>query len=1033
MANAALMDLGPIYQAAGAEWNVDPMLLQAVAGQESGGTANPDLARSTAGAQGRMQLMPATAHALGVTDTSDPVQNIYGGAKYLSQQLDKYGAPELALAAYNAGPGRVDEYLAGRGSLPGETVAYVPGIARRYQAFAGSQQNGQQGTQQAAPVSAPANDDGGATQRLTQALAGLQQGSTPSPGADPTESPPAPANDPFSRAMSAAQAAIAVPGSGSPGNGPGSVPASAATPASASGGAAAPVTVSADAMDPFSQAMRAATKASMPASSTPGVAPLSSTPSPGGITVPAGDPRLQANDGSTAYRNADGSYTLMPAASGGGSAGTPAPSLQAETGYKVPYLGIQLPSATNLAEGAGHAVLGASRALYSAIDAGNKAVPIAGQDLGGLINPQAALSNLDAENKAYQASGVGNTPAGMIGDLIGQTAVTLPAFGPIAGSAAGTVGLGAAARAVGRSVVAAGDAVSPLLGGALRGTGNLLSGTAAMPDNAVLNAAVRPASLAVNGAVQGAGVNALSGDPDNGLVNNLIAGAGAGALLGPVGAGVAAGAGRVATGVKALVQPFTAGGRSAIADNALGRMAMGGPLTPDAATYVAGSTPTLAQATANPGLAGAERAVASVRPNPFINQSAINQDAREGLVATLRGSPADIAAAENARDTTALPAITQAVANAAGPADTAPVVQAIDGILAGPQGQRDAVQRALGAVRGKLVTAATPFPDRVNTAMAPVMDTLTNTPGAMNDAGLWDARDALIAAQKGATPADTLARLNGLSSSNPTFQAAIDQARASVGNAGGLQTDAAQLYGVRKAIGDALSPLAANAGSDAQLAASELQTIKGRLDTAIEGAAPGFRNAIDAYAAASRPIDAMQYLQSRNFTSADGTITMAKVKGVLDDIQKQQALPGPRDAKSIPQSTVDGLQGLYDDLLRQNASRLGMQPGSNTFQQLATSGAMAGMGAPLAGVAHAVGSIPVLGNALTSSIGRAYAAQNEPIMTEVVNRLLNPDAGASVLRKAQDLAAIRDAGPAGANLLLTAPGVNALMGGRTQR
>jgi hypothetical protein len=120
---------GPIFEAAAREWNVDPRLLRAVATQESGGNPN---ARSRAGAVGVMQLMPGTAKDLGVTDLTNAEQSIYGGAKYLSQMLDRYKRPELALAAYNAGPGRVDAFLKG-GALPDETLKYVPAVKAHFE------------------------------------------------------------------------------------------------------------------------------------------------------------------------------------------------------------------------------------------------------------------------------------------------------------------------------------------------------------------------------------------------------------------------------------------------------------------------------------------------------------------------------------------------------------------------------------------------------------------------------------------------------------------------------------------------------------------------------------------------------------------------------------------------------------------------------------------------------------------------------------------------------------------------------------
>ncbi|MDP1908451.1 MAG: lytic transglycosylase domain-containing protein, partial [Hyphomicrobium sp.] len=102
--------------------------LRAVMRAESAGDVR---AISSAGAIGLMQIMPATwaelrvRHRLG-RDPYDPRDNILAGAAYLREMYDRYGSPGF-LAAYNAGPGRYEEYLAGR-PLPAETRAYVAAL-----------------------------------------------------------------------------------------------------------------------------------------------------------------------------------------------------------------------------------------------------------------------------------------------------------------------------------------------------------------------------------------------------------------------------------------------------------------------------------------------------------------------------------------------------------------------------------------------------------------------------------------------------------------------------------------------------------------------------------------------------------------------------------------------------------------------------------------------------------------------------------------------------------------------------------------
>ncbi|MBS1706824.1 MAG: lytic transglycosylase domain-containing protein [Armatimonadetes bacterium] len=117
-------------QEAAARYGLDPALFEALIGTES--DFRPDLV-SNKGAQGLAQLMPETARSLGVRDPFNPDQNLDGGAKYLAQMMRQFNNnPELALAAYNAGPGAVTRY---NGIPPfAETRNYVRKVMARFNA-----------------------------------------------------------------------------------------------------------------------------------------------------------------------------------------------------------------------------------------------------------------------------------------------------------------------------------------------------------------------------------------------------------------------------------------------------------------------------------------------------------------------------------------------------------------------------------------------------------------------------------------------------------------------------------------------------------------------------------------------------------------------------------------------------------------------------------------------------------------------------------------------------------------------------------
>jgi hypothetical protein len=126
--NPAKLDLSELISSQARAEDIDPLLVEILIKHESNFEVR---AASGAGARGLMQLMPGTAAALGIRDAFDPVQCVTAGTHYLAEQYRHFGDLQLALAAYNAGPGSVDSY----GGIPpfAETQNYVSSITSEYE------------------------------------------------------------------------------------------------------------------------------------------------------------------------------------------------------------------------------------------------------------------------------------------------------------------------------------------------------------------------------------------------------------------------------------------------------------------------------------------------------------------------------------------------------------------------------------------------------------------------------------------------------------------------------------------------------------------------------------------------------------------------------------------------------------------------------------------------------------------------------------------------------------------------------------
>lgn len=268
------------------------------------------------------------------------------------------------------------------------------------------------------------------------------------------------------------------------------------------------------------------------------------------------------------------------------------------------------------------------------------------------------------------------------------------------------------------------------------------------------------ASRMAYGAQQGAAGGALlsGGQPDTALGESVGLGAALGGAVPVAGAGLKYGKGAL----QSMIDPFTQAGQGRVAQNILQRTAGEGPAIADAAAYVPGSTPTLAQATRNPAVAAMERAAESRAPLQFGAIKEQNNAARNVYLDTIRGNQQTLDAAIATREQQALPLLNTALAGAK-PADAKPVVDTIESILATRSGQRPAVSGALAKVRQSIEPDGSGKPllsdvDQLYGVRQAINDQLTTVSGRDNSASqlasreLIQVRDALDDSIEAAAP-----------------------------------------------------------------------------------------------------------------------------------------------------------------------------------------------------------------------------------------------------------------------------------------
>lgn len=944
-------DYGPLYQAAGNQFNIDPLLLQSMAQQESGQGAN--LGPSSAGALGFMQFLPSTAQKYGV-DTQDATSSVFGASKYMDDLLNQHGQslPD-ALATYG-------------GTTPNSQ--YVKDVTARYNTLKAAWAKTGVGTSGSGPtVDTDPNSPtyGQSTGKNFSPPSSTPATDTTAKGNAGQPSPSVPTTDNAPGVSIAAPPSFAPPQGGGPKGQPAKVtekndPLSQAKPhVNEDGTPIAAQTAPSEANDPLSRAQPHVSESGEPIQPVDTGQYLTSATSPGAkaVGVPIAEGRVPGPAVQAAINVAtDPAQKARIAANqlgvpvdsiiiGSGGRMAVAPPDGSQPYYIEPQAVFNDQSAiTRDASGAWNSnpmfISPYSRAAPLGPGATATNIPLA---LGG------AIPNTEQNALTWAPAGLG------------------PVAGPVAVGAASTA-TSAARNAlanyldpdksqaqplltgedVKQALINAGTAGGLRIGGALlrmpaapstalKGVGSEVplqyplgeAGGARAPwENPLVLPSKTPAPIGLAEPLPSTAPVLPTGAPGEPGVQLNPAGEAA-AASGPYAPSKAEEVAAIPTAVPVSRKPILTQAQAANrADELIRYFAAQGPTEADTRTLVPGSSGTLAGVTGNAGLASLERLVRNIpeAANRFAGADTANKEAERTFTANLVGTPEDVARGEAQRDAATSAARQAAFANKA-PTDPSEAVAEIDKVLQGPAGKRPNIALPLRQIRG-------------------------------------------------------------------LFYDVDPETGQSV-----LESDPEMLYGVRQAITDALSPMSRGTERYAAAASSQLQSVLGKLDTAIEAGAPGFKDYLAQFHDLSQPIDAMKFLQSRNLTDANGYPLLRPVDTLFKDIQKQRTLqPGIRPADALSDDQISQLENLRDDLRRGANLGKGKAIGSNTAQNLVGNQTLNMLTRPAAqevgkAVATTFGGLPgyLATGAAENVLSGAVQRRQGWVLDALIDRLLNKD------------------------------------------